>query len=224
MITGYKAAYNYKCLNQHYEVGETYSFDETPILCKRGYHYCKNLKNVFLFYSMGPTTNIFEIKALGDIDYDRINININGDVDEDLLICKYVTNSIKIVRELSDLEIIGKLNLTHEYDEINRILTYKTINGFWITKVYDENNICKYYADSLGCIAKYDYAYGQNIPTQVQTELTKLLGSVNAFNDEVYNSRKFLRMNHDLEHFKKIHQKEMFEMFKIKFESVASQL
>lgn len=223
-MIGYKAAYNYKCLNQWYEVGDTYSFDEKPILCKRGFHYCKNLGNVFLFYSMGPRTNIFEIKALGDIDYDRNDIC--EDPDEDMFIYKYATNSIKIVRELSDLEIIGKLNLTHEYDEINRILTYKTINGFWITKVYDENNICKYYSDSLGCIAKYNYAYGQNRPTQIETDLVKLLGKhgENTFNDEVYHDRKFLRMNHSLELFKNTHQKQMFERFEIKFENVASQL
>lgn len=222
-MIGYKAAYNYKCLNQWYEVGETYCFDEKPILCEKGFHYCRNLMNVFLFYSMGPKTNIFEIKALGDIIYDQNNIS--EDPDDDIFIYKYVTNSIKIVRELSDLEIIGKLRLTHEHDENNRILTYKTINGFWITKVYDENNICKYYSDSLGYIAKYDYAYGQNRPIQVKTELAKLVEKNNRHSfDEIYHERKNFHMNHSLELFKNTHQKEMFERFQIKFENVASQL
>lgn len=222
-MIGYKAAYNYKCLNQWYEVGETYCFDEKPILCEKGFHYCRNLRNVFLFYSMGPKTNIFEIKALGDIVYDDSNIPQNPDTD--LFIYKYVTNSIKIVRELSDLEIIKILNLKYEYDENNRILTYRTINGFLITKVYNENNICTHYVDSLGYIAKYNYAYGQNIPMQVKTKLSRLVEKNNKRSfDEIYDDRKHYYMNHDFEYFKKIHQKEMFDRFEIKFENVASQL
>lgn len=205
-MIGYKAAYDYRCLNQWYEVGKTYSYGSKPILCKQGYHYCKDLLHVFSHYAMSPYTNIFEIEALGDVvSDDDIYTNTS----------KYATNHIKIVRELSDLEIIEKLNLIHEYDEKNRILTFEAVNGFWITKIYDKNNICIHYVDSFGYMARYVNYSGQNISVfESRDNDSKIYQYANLF--KIYKTFKLFRVDHDLDNFKLTYQKQMFDMFNIK--------
>lgn len=85
-MIGYKAAYNYVCKDMNIRVGDTYSIDGELILCKNGFHYCNNAKDVLNYYAYNQRFNLFEIEDLGS---DRI-------FDRD----KVVTNKIKIVREI----------------------------------------------------------------------------------------------------------------------------
>ena len=45
MTKGYKATWNYKCLDQIYEIGQEYKLNEEPSLCVKGFHYCLNTKD-----------------------------------------------------------------------------------------------------------------------------------------------------------------------------------
>ena len=64
--------------------------EDSPICCKQGFHFCKNLSDVYKYYDMSEDTRICEILAIGEID----------SADES----KYCTNKIKIVREIKSSE------------------------------------------------------------------------------------------------------------------------
>lgn len=51
-----------------YEVGETYETTEQLELCKSGFHFCKTIQSINLFYLLsGRRLVVFEIDVLGDI-------------------------------------------------------------------------------------------------------------------------------------------------------------
>ena len=94
-MKGYKVFNSdWTCRGLQYEVGKTYEMYETPIICEKGFHFCTDLKNCFLFYPFDCNkVKIAEVEALGDCDK-----NDN----------KYCTNKIKIVREIpvEDLKLV----------------------------------------------------------------------------------------------------------------------
>ena len=82
-----------------YEIGETYKYLDTyhPIeLCKRGYHFCSALWCVYKWYPEHFVTRVCEVEASGNI--------INSPDG-----CKSVTDTIRVVRELSPEEILRKM-------------------------------------------------------------------------------------------------------------------
>ena len=94
-MKGYKVFNSdWTCRGFQYEVGKTYEMYETPIICEKGFHFCTDLKNCFLFYPFDCNkVKIAEVEALGDC--------IKNDN-------KYCTNKIKIVREIpvKDLKLV----------------------------------------------------------------------------------------------------------------------
>ncbi len=91
-MNGYKGMNKYMiCKGFAYELGETYTFDGNIALCSQGFHFCKNLHDVFDYCSPNDSGNrFFEVEALGNI--------IEGTN-------KCVTSRIKIIRELSKVEV-----------------------------------------------------------------------------------------------------------------------
>ena len=89
-MKGYKAFNkDLKCRDMQYEIGKEYSLDGEPIICKRGFHFCKSIADCYSFYEMSEDTRICEITASGTIVTDNDAI-------------KYCTNKIKIVREVKN--------------------------------------------------------------------------------------------------------------------------
>ena len=89
----YIKAFNkdFKCSGFQYEIGKEYIIDAEPILCRRGFHFCKSLNDTMNYYK-----NIFHaryciVKPLGMV--------VEGEN-------KLVTNHIYIDRELSFNELI----------------------------------------------------------------------------------------------------------------------
>ena len=79
-----------------YEIGKTYEIAEEPILCKRGFHFCRNLSDCFRYYKFDPENKVAEVEASGAM------VTKNGR--------KYVANKITIVRELSWQEVLELVN------------------------------------------------------------------------------------------------------------------
>ena len=98
MVKGYKGYKGVKqdltCRGFQYEIGKTYEYDGDIELCRQGFHFCRELRNVHDFYNL-KQSRICEIVADGKIEDDGI---------------KSVCSRISIVRELSREEIDAAVN------------------------------------------------------------------------------------------------------------------
>lgn len=95
-MKGYKGFhYDFTCRGFQYDVGKTYETTDKPILGESGFHFCKNLKDALAFY---PEGRYAEVEALGDVIEET----------NEVYIPTCVTNKIKIIRELSQEEVIEK--------------------------------------------------------------------------------------------------------------------
>jgi len=83
-----------KCRDMQYEVGKEYKFGDKLEMCNSGFHFCQKITDVHEYYNL-KQSRICEIEAIGEIITDKN---------------KSVTNHIKIIRELSKLEILELVN------------------------------------------------------------------------------------------------------------------
>ena len=66
-MKGYKAFnQDLTCLDYQFTTDETHTFNDTPILCSKGFHFCTTLEDVVKYYH-SPTMRVFEIEASGII-------------------------------------------------------------------------------------------------------------------------------------------------------------
>ena len=86
-----------------YEVGETYSMEDHPILCVRGFHLCANVSDCYNYYPYPRRTRICEVEATGWIEFSNDFLASDGKQG------KLVTNEIIILRELTRDEIADRL-------------------------------------------------------------------------------------------------------------------
>ena len=88
-MIGYKAFNkDLTCRGFQYEIGQTYSMEESPVPCERGFHFCKSIAETYNFYQTEDATRICKIEALGEVQ-----------TDDDK---KYCTNVIKILEEITE--------------------------------------------------------------------------------------------------------------------------
>ena len=88
-MKGYKAfEKDLTCRGFQFEIGKEYEHKGTIKPCESGFHFCESLADCYSFYPMSEDTRICEVCATGDIKTDD---NI-----------KFVTNKIKIVREVKN--------------------------------------------------------------------------------------------------------------------------
>lgn len=52
------------CYNFQYELNKRYEIDEEPEVCKRGFHFCLKLSDVFEYYNVEKSHRFFKVKAL----------------------------------------------------------------------------------------------------------------------------------------------------------------
>ena len=91
-MRGYKALnedMSTKYGNMTYELDKEYEIEGKLIMCENGYHFCKELINVFNYYPLD--SRVFEIDTLDG------EIIKEGD--------KYCSSKIKLIREVSEDEI-----------------------------------------------------------------------------------------------------------------------
>lgn len=87
-MRGYKAFNkDLTCRDMQYEIGKEYVFEGEPIPCKQGFHFCETIGDCYKFYQRNENTRICEVEVTGKI------------VKDD---SKYVTNKIKILREITN--------------------------------------------------------------------------------------------------------------------------
>ena len=86
---------DWTCRGLRYEVGKTFRMNEDIKCCERGFHFAKKLIDCFGYYQFDPENKVAEVEVLGKID------ECGG-------IC--CTNVIRIVRELSWIEVLEMVN------------------------------------------------------------------------------------------------------------------
>ena len=97
LIKGYKVFNpDWTCRDFQYEVGKTYKIDVTPVICERGFHFCKEAKDCFNYYGFNSDNKVAEVIAHGQV-YEEVD--------------KCVTNKIEIVREIPWHELLTIVNL-----------------------------------------------------------------------------------------------------------------
>lgn len=90
-MLGYKAfSSDLTCRDFQYEIGKTYELEkeQTLQICKCGFHFCKDLKYVYIHYP--PNSRVAIVEALGDIQQ---------------LGYTFATDKIKIIMEIPESEI-----------------------------------------------------------------------------------------------------------------------
>lgn len=96
MVKGYKAFNkDLTCRNFQYEIGKEYKLPDGKILeiCESGFHFCKTIADCYKYYPTDGDTRICKIEALGHIVEDEDGI-------------KFATDYIKIVKEITNLEML----------------------------------------------------------------------------------------------------------------------
>ena len=130
-MKGYKVFNpDWTCRGFQYSVGKVFEEAITPICCKRGFHFCTELKECFSYYSFDPKNKVAEIEALGDID-------TLPDMN------KQCTNIIKIVRELSWEEVLKAVNTGNSNTGFGNTGNYNSGNyncGDWNSGNYNSGH------------------------------------------------------------------------------------
>ena len=102
-MKGYKAFHWDMCCRplltppMMYEIGETYRIPEMPVLCEKGFHFCREVIQVYDWYAPTFDTRVCEVVASGDV--------VEGPFPP-----KLATNCLTVVRELTPKEILGFLH------------------------------------------------------------------------------------------------------------------
>ncbi len=93
-MKGYKAFNkNLTCLGYQFTIDEPHIFDDTPILCEQGFHFCTTLEDVVKYYCLSDM-RVFEIEASGIIT----------DAKDDC--SKRACNEIRLVKEITLHEVM----------------------------------------------------------------------------------------------------------------------
>ena len=126
-MIAYKATYNFKCRNQEYKIGKTYTSDRMEI-CKHGFHFCQKMEDVLNYYSNSSNFILLEVEILGKIE---------------TIQDKSVTDKLKVLRVIPFEEYTDSMKTqfsTFEYNERNNLISTTYPNGDKYTFEYDERN------------------------------------------------------------------------------------
>ena len=122
-VKGFKGTdKNMQCKgNYQYELGKQFDLDADvePVVCSKGFHFCKKLENVFKYYKIGDGNRFFEVEALVKKSdwyseqeknrtcnlYQPYSYLPGFIVSDD----KYSAKSIRFIRELAVDEVFGAL-------------------------------------------------------------------------------------------------------------------
>ncbi len=88
---------DWTCRDFQYDVGKTYTMEDSPVCCQQGFHFCLNAADCFSYYSFDPSNKVAEVIALGDVD----------SKDDTSKCC---TNKLQIVREIPWDEVLRIVN------------------------------------------------------------------------------------------------------------------
>jgi hypothetical protein len=116
------------CLGFQYEVGKEYTLDSKLKICENGFHFCENPFDCLKYYdNIKGDKRLFLVEALGEV------ISKYG---------KSVTNKIKIVEEIKDIEKFFEENIDNFEVDWFYISKHQTLSEEFIEKHYDKVDWC----------------------------------------------------------------------------------
>ena len=132
-IKGYKAYNNMNDrFNNIYELDQEYEVKGPVKFRKNGFHFCKNIEDVFRYYDgFDQNTIICEVEGYGEID--TYNDEYYGYYD------MYASSKIKILKVLSRDEIID-IVINEGLDEIKRFIAGFKLNNDEIELILEKFN------------------------------------------------------------------------------------
>src|SRR5574344_1723695 len=132
------------CRGFQYEIGKEYSLKGQLVMCKNGFHFCENPFDCIEYYdNIDGDKRLFLIDALGKV--------ITKDD-------KSVTNKIKIIEEITDIEKFFEENMDNFKVDLYYISEYQKLSEEFIEKYNDKvnwNNISQYQTLSESFIEKH---------------------------------------------------------------------
>ena len=122
-----------RCQDYQYELGKQFDLDEDvePVVCSKGFHFCKSLENVFRHYKIGGGHRFFEVEALvrkSDLDPKKkdyakyANVACRPYYPSSHYDDKYAAKSIRFIRELTVDEVFETVTDSdaQEWDEAQK--------------------------------------------------------------------------------------------------------
>src|SRR5574343_779114 len=114
------------CRGFQYEVGKEYSLESKLQICENGFHFCENPFNCLEYYdNIKGDKRLFLVEALGIIITDDN---------------KSVTNKIKIVEEIKDIEKFFDENIKNFEVDWSYISIFQKLSEKFIEKYSDKIN------------------------------------------------------------------------------------
>ena len=143
-MIAYKATYNYKCRNQTYAVGKTYTSDKIKI-CSCGMHYCNKMEDTLKYYDPTKDFILLEVEILGHVE-------TKGD--------KSVTNKLKVLRVVPHDEYTDSMKSqfsVYEYDDHSNKISETYPCGSKLTFEYDDRGNQISMTNSYGDKTYFEY-------------------------------------------------------------------
>ena len=112
--------------DQIYKIGETCEMDGEIKICERGFHFCTKLLDCYNYYELSPVTIILEVKIPDDakiIGEPALSYGYYG-VNSVFNAPKFCTNKMKIIRRVSQNEIIDTILANPMYYRDSRFAWY----------------------------------------------------------------------------------------------------
>ena len=167
-MKGYKAFdKDLKCKDFQYEIGQTYEMSGKINCGIRGFHFCKDLTNCYIYYDTSDDTRICEVEAIGVIKDDGIT---------------YCTDKIKILSEVENPRIKSNVNASSMGYCNSGIFN----GGNWNSGKYNSGNSNSGSCNSGNCNS------GDDNPGNYNTgDCNNGDGNSGNYNTGVYNSGNF---------------------------------
>lgn len=100
-----------------YEIGKTFSMDEPPVLCERGFHFWGSLRDVYSLYLAKFHVRVCEVEALGHVT---------------MYFDKIATDRIRIVREIEPKNLLAMLTRTvREFNDDTELCRHYRKRAEW---------------------------------------------------------------------------------------------
>ena len=132
------------CRGFQYKIGKEYTLEDELVICESGFHFCENPFYCLEYYdNIEGDKRLFLVETLGEV--------INGNN-------KSVTNKIKIVEEIKDIEKFFDENIDNFDVDWGYIPQYQKLSEEFIEKHIDKvywNNISQYQKLSEEFIEKH---------------------------------------------------------------------